>query len=366
MKSDENETGDQSANQPPVDKLLAAEASSAHARVNIPLNLQNWKHLSEDAQSDLTWLHQHILDRGLGWKEATEALGYDRSTIFRVLKGTYTGSLQKVQQAIRSFKKLTDQRGGIQRNEFVETGMSRLIFAGLDYAMANNSITMIIGESRMGKTISVAQWRDLNNHGRSVMLEVPPYGGTKALLTALAAVVGVNRNLNIVSMMEAILRSFNRNRILLVDEAHRLLPNDRRTNPTNLEILRHIHDKTGAALALVATARFEASLKGSEYQFEQIVGRIGMPIRLPRTIKEKDIAPIVSQFLDDTNPEIMRELLQMANRPGRLGIVVETLKVASRIASKAKQKLAEDHVRRAIALRQQMQGETNYSAKEEK
>lgn len=346
-----------------TDSSLQAEASSAHSRINIPLNLDNWKTLPEEVQAELLWFHQYLLDHRLNYKDSEEALGYDQSTVFRVLKGTYTGSWAKIADAIRSYRRLTEQRGNIQKNEFVENSISRMIFAGLDYALANNSVTLVVGESRMGKSAATKAWRDANNHGRSVYVEVPPYGGAKALLNEVALSVGVNRTQSIPAMLQAILRSFNRNRILLVDEAHRLLPSDRRVNPVCLEILRHVHDKTGASLALLATERFNSELSKGHYQFEQLIGRIGMPIRLPRRIKLKDIEPIICQFIRRPGDRLMDQLLQIANDPGRLGIVVENLKVASRIATKAKENLREEHVFKAIALRRQMQGEQTYAAK---
>ena len=64
-----------------VSASLAAEASSAHSRINIPLNLENWKGISPEIQADLLWFHQHLLDRRMPQKEAVEAIGYDWTTI---------------------------------------------------------------------------------------------------------------------------------------------------------------------------------------------------------------------------------------------------------------------------------------------
>jgi len=229
--------------------------------------------------------------------------------------------------------------------------------------MANNSITIVIGESRQGKTVAAKAWRDQNNHGRSVYVIAPAYGGTKALLRDIASAVGVNRNLNAMQMHEAILRAFNKNRILIVDEAHRLLPSDRRTNPVNLEILRDIHDRTHCALALLATQRFDSELKKSEYMFEQLLGRVGLPVRIPRTIKESDLRPIIRQYISAPSRDLITLAVKISNLPGRLGILVETLKVASRLAAKKKEKLSEQHFVIAYQLRQQMQGETSYAEK---
>lgn len=335
----------------------AAGASSSQSRVNIPLNLENWRSLDEATQKQLLWFHQHALDERLSLKDAAEALGYDASTIFRVLKGTYEGSWSNVCKAINSYQRIAENRGTIQAQTFAENSLTRLIWAGLDYALANNSVTLIEGESRMGKSIATRHWRDANNHGRSVLVTAPAFGGTKALLRDIAQTVGVNRNLSVPQMHESILRAFNKNRILLVDEAHRLLPSDRRQNPINLEILRDIHDRTGCGLALIATTRFGAELRKSEYMFEQLLGRIGMPVRLPKNIKESDVLPILTQYVGRPGDRLIAVCLEIANALGRLGILVETLRVASRLAARSKTRLSEEHIFKAVALRKQMQGE---------
>lgn len=343
------------------DKSLAAEASSAHSRVNVPLNLTVWRERTEEEQDLLTWFHQHILDEGLSWDDAAEAIGYDRSTVFRLLKGTYQAdSWVKPISAIKSYRRIAVARGTITKNVFAETAVSRMIWAGLDYALANNSITTIIGESRQGKTVSARAWAEANNHGRSVFVTAPPVGGIKGLMRVIAGQVGVNKNMSIVQLSESLHRAFNRNRILLVDEAHRLMPNDQRTvNPAHLELLRDIHDQTGCALALIATQRFEQRLRTGSYQFEQLIGRIGMPIRLPKKLGRNDVLPIVRQFIDQPSAGLLSTLIDTANAPGRLGIVAETLKVASRIASKAKTPLTEDHVLKAVELRARMTGDNH-------
>lgn len=344
-----------------IDQSDVSAAASAHSRINIPLNLENWRDQPADVQKALMWFHQHILDEKMDWEDAKKALGYDNSVIFKVLKGSYEGSWKNVSKAIEGYKRLADQRGTIQQNEVVENHMMRLIHGGLDYAMANNSITMITGESRMGKTVSALRWRDLNNHGQSVYVSVPALGGTKVLLRKIAEAVGVNKNLAMVQIYEAICRSFNKNRMLIVDEAHRLLPQDRRSNPVNLELLRDIHDTTHCALALIATQRFDDELKKSQYMFEQILGRVGMPVRLPRRIKENDIMPILQQYIKEPTQRIVDMAVAVANELGRLGILVETLKIGSRIARKNKVEMTDSHFIIGLKARQQMMGECQYA-----
>lgn len=341
-----------------IEKSDAALAASAHSRVNVPLNLDNWKTLPKETQEELTWSHQHILDDRLSWEDASDAVGYDKSTVYRWLKGTYEGSWPNAMAAIKSYRKVCETRGTIQVAEIVRNSIVRLVHAALDYAVANNSITTIIGESRMGKSVAALLWRDENNHGRSVYVVAPPCGGTKMFLRRIADAVGVNKNMAAPAMYEAIARAFNKHRILIVDEAARLLPNDRRTNPTNLEILRDLYnDGKGCSLALIATQRFSDELQKSSYMFEQILGRIGMPMRLPRRIKDSDIRPIVSQYVKNPSPKLMQTASAIANSLGRLGTLVEILKATSRNANQKQQTMTEEHVFMAIALRRQMMGD---------
>ena len=348
----------------PITKSDEARANSLVAKINIPLNLNNFKAYPPETHGLLMWFHQHALDQGFTMDEAGKAIQYDKTTVYRVLRGIYEGSIDKVCAAIKSYKRIADERSTIQNNEICENSITRMIGSGLDYALSNNSITTITGESRMGKTTSALKWRDANNHGTSVFVTAPPIGGTKSLLQRIAKAVGVSQNKTTGDLYDAICRSFNRNRILIVDEAHLLMPSKGRGgNAAKIEILRAIHDETHCGLAMIATQRFYDELNKSNYMFEQILGRIGMPIRLKRTIAAKDILPIIEQYIAEPSKELLDHCKAIANEQGRLGILTEDLKIASRIAGKQKQDLTEEHFFKALKLREQMMGEKQYARK---
>jgi DNA transposition AAA+ family ATPase len=337
---------------PPVSRSLAAKASSAHSRINISLNLDVWKVLPDDVQADLTWFHQWILDNNIGWKAAEEAIGYDQSTIFRILKGTYAGSWENVMRKLRSFRDLEERRGAIQKNSFVENSISKIVFTALDYALANTSFTTVVGESQIGKSAAAKEWKTRTNHGRSVYITAPAVGGAKGFLRRIAEAVGVNRSQPSADMADAIHRSFNPNRILIVDQAHWLLPADpRSTNPSGLNFLLDLYEVKKCAIALLSTHRLTDQFKKGDFMYEQIVGRTGMPWIIPKKVKRDDILPIVVQFVKNPSKKLLEDLEGMANQPGRIGLVVQTLKSASRIANTHKERLSEEHIRKAIAFR---------------
>jgi DNA transposition AAA+ family ATPase len=339
----------------PVSRSEQAAAASANARLSIPLNLDNWKALPPETQQQMAWFHQHCLDQNLSLKDAGKAINYDSSTVWRVLKGTYEGNWPNICKSIESYKRVVEERGKIQRQEFVHNRITKLIWAGLDYALANQSMTLIEGESRMGKTLTAQQWRDENNHGRSVLITAPVYGGTKALINEIAKACGLCRNMSATAILDGIYRAFNPYRILLVDEAHRLLPGESRGRCINLELVRDIHDRTGCALGLLATHRLNDEMRKGTYQYEQILGRIGMPVRLPKTFKEEDYMAIVRQYVKHPSQKLTDLCKQIAHDQGRLGILVQTLRVGSRIANKEGSKtVKEEHIFKAFGFRKAM------------
>ncbi len=335
-------------------------SSPGEKKINIPLNLSNWKDLPEDTQSSLLWFHQFLIDHRLSWAEAAASIDYDTTVIFKVLKGQYTGNYANVCAAIAKFRKREETPLTLKGHQFAENSITKLIFNGLSYALNNSSITLIVGESGQGKSVAAQAWKNQNNHGKTVMVIAPAYGGTKALLYGIGRAIGANVKNNCYNLHESILEAFNENRILVVDEAHRLLPGEKSTKAVSLEILRDIHDRTGCGLALIATARFRDELKKSRYMFEQLIGRVGRPIKLPKAITLEDVETIVKAFIPRPTQAVLTVCQALAEKPGRLRIMVETLKVAAKIAAKKQSKLDETHILMAQKIREEMQGDWSF------
>jgi len=345
----------------PVSASEIGEASVAGNRINKPINLAAWEHLDADTREALLWFHQHALDTGLTWDDCGRLINADTTTAWRVIQGTYAGDHRPIVGAINIARKIEDERASVTRHEFAETPVTRMIFAGLDYALSQRSIALIVGPSRRGKTTAARQWRSENNHGRSVMITAPAYGGVKALLREIAQAVGASGRASGLQVLDSVQRAFSPERILIVDEAHRLLPGDGK-QPVALEVLRDLHDRTGCALALLSTARFDGELRKSDYQYEQLLGRIGVPIRLPGAVDKSHFLPILKQYIRNPGEAALKAATQVANERGSLGILVESLKFGSKIAKGANKPMADEHFLKALAIRKQMMGEGSFSA----
>lgn len=337
----------------PVTRSEAAEASSAHSRINIPLNLNNWKDLPADQVEQLQWFHQFILAEGKSWEQTENAIGYDKSTIFRILKGTYEGSWKNIAAAIKKYRadiaslqRLETMRGAIAKVVFAENRVTKRINWILDYTLARARSSLILGEGGIGKTVGAKQWSTDNNHGRSVFVECMPIGGAKGLLRQIAERVGVNKNLNMVQMLEAVTRAFNDTRILILDEIQHHVPQSPKAQPIALEMARRIKDLSGCGLAMFGTIRCDASLKAQPYLYEQIMRRAGKPYYLPDTFEESDILPIITQFFKRPSRQFVDVMIDWSNdrEAGRLNYLVDMITFASKIAHDSKKELTEEMV----------------------
>ncbi|MEM8550196.1 MAG: ATP-binding protein [Verrucomicrobiota bacterium] len=337
----------------PVSDKDQKKAASAHAGINIPLNVKCWESLEPEIQDQLIWFHQHIIDKNLSWKQIEAEVGYDSSTLFRVLKGTYEGSYKNV---IKEIIKYRERMKIVRRSTFAENRISSLIFSTLDYASTCFGMVMIMGESGQGKSICAEEWMHRNNGGRTALVEVPPTGGHKGFLRAFAGKQKSNKRTDVSAMEASTLRAFNSRRVLLIDEAHRLIPTDRRTNPYSLEFLRYLHDTTGVPVGILTTQRFNDQLKKNQYMFEQVLGRIDLTVSLPEEMGPKDFRPIVEQYIKEPSENLDSLCLEIVNNwDGRLRRLDKLFTFASRIASKNKETLAEKHVFQAVAWRKKLE-----------
>lgn len=290
---------------------------------------------------------------------------YDKTVVYRTINGIYEGSMENVCGAIVAYRDLLAQREGIKVSTFAPNTISKLIWAALDYALAANGITEIIGESGQGKTIAAKEWKKKVNKGRVVYVECPVFGGIKGLLRVICDAVGANKNQSISAMQESIRRAFNPNRILIIDEVARILPHDKGAPPKNLDFFRWLHDQTRCGLALITTERFGDTLRKNTWMFEQLLGRIDMPLRLPRELDESCFMPLLGQYVPDPSTELKNICSSIVNQEvgGRMRSLDKLLKFACRLSAKNGEQLTGKQVLSTIKLRNRMMGEIKFAKK---
>jgi len=159
-----------------------------------------------------------------------------------------------------------------------------------------------------------------------------------------------------VDLRDRLIRSFNRRRILLVDEIGRLLRGNRRGAMAELEFLRRLHDVQHCAIALIATPVFAQEMQTGWLRdfLEQLLGRIAQPLYIPETVYRSEVKAIVQAFRKSDPPADLVALAHtIANEPGKLGILFELLRQAVALAERKKEKLQATHLQAAYQRRRQ-------------
>ena len=308
------------------------------------LDLTRWKHLDADIQDQLVWFHAYATEERLTKKQCEDGLAYDWNTIYRVFKaGDYAGSYENFAKKIISYRKLVENQGRVTTAYFVKNSIYEKVEWIFQYTLARKGCSMIVGEAGMGKTVCAQQVCKDNNHGRSVFIECVPIGGHNGLLRQLyAKATNSKKEVSSLQMFDAVVKSLNSTRIVVLDEFHLHLP-DGKGIPRAIEMVRRIRDLSGCAMLFIATHRFDHEITKAQYMFEQFTGRTGKPFYLPKEYVAADVLPIVQQFIRKPGDEFMETILAMANdRPaGRLRHVVETFEFATAIAHDTNQVVGE-------------------------
>ena len=369
----------------PVVRVQPPQATGGASPINVPLDLRRHDKINlppgeerEAAARELLWFHQHIIDTRMTIEQAEKALAYEWSYIFKILHvEKFEGSWKNVAARIADYRQRLETTVKARVHAFAANDTYLVIGSALDYAFRNSTMTMIIGESGLGKTTCARAWRAANDPGRCVMIEAPSVGGTRALLQRIAGASGGNRSQNLSRMFDKATRAYSRGRILIIDQAHWMLPSAKAKKAPMLDLLMELHDATGVALGLLTTRRLQDAFEDGAYQFEQIIGRIQLPCRLKARIQGRDIAPIVAQYFERPAPALAEDLARLrregadpaarqptlkrledlANQPGRLRLMISTLKIASQMAAAKGRPLAEADVEDALKLRRQMSGD---------
>ena len=323
--------------------------------IDIPDNvlMEGIKGYKKKDQEDLLWLLTYGAEKVQSRDALCSLLGCDWTTVVRICSGKYGASIKGFMAKVRDLKRRAADN---TETGFVETLVTKKISAALDYALAGNlrggHMVLISGPSGRSKTETVKEWCRNNNHGKSIYVDAPVSGGLRALLQEIARKTRITGNLTTDEMSNRIFKSFNRNRILILDEVVRLLPKGKRI-PTELEFVRRLHDTTGCAVALIATPTFlnEASKGRLRIFFEQILGRLD-PLQIPLTVFKAEVRDICGAFCKGAVPADLVKLgSHIANQPGRLRVFFDLMQKASFLAGRKKEKLSAKHLQTAYNRR---------------
>ena len=205
----------------------------------------------------------------------------------------------------------TQHLGSAMLERHVELGVTEDIISVLAHAQRAGDIVLIHGRSGAGKSWAARRYCDTHR----AAYRVPVTCAVTTLRGLLARVAehvgaGTRHPSGMAAETAVVARLQDRAALLCVDEAHHL-------NPRLLDELRCIAELAGCGLALIGGDDLWTMLASSP-RCDQIVGRIGLRLRLA-VAAEVDVIELASAVIGrEPDPAERREILAAARDAGGL------------------------------------------------
>ena len=288
----------------------------------------------------MMWLFGEIKRRSLSYADAGKLIGYDPSTVSRILRGRYEGNWANVLKAIRRYKHLSDERGRMVRAEFVETSIWQQVRATCDLALVHQMPSIIMGVSQIGKTHALLEYQRRSEYTVRYV-RMPAAAGFRSAMEAVADACYITTRCTAEQLRRRVAGGLDERSLLIVDELHQLAISTGRTTAIKvMEWLRELHDVSGCGLVVCGTKAVEGDLINGELKawLDQFAQRCIRRLVLPERLPDADIAAFGAAFgLPAPSGDILDLLRTLrANR------LVKTLQLADNLARRKGQALTWD------------------------
>lgn len=201
---------------------------------------------------------------------------------------------------VESILDFMDQHRERTLKRIAMTAVTDKVFDALDYAKAEQSMVVIEGDSRFGKTESVRAWCE-SRPGLARLVNVPSSNTVDDLLRRVADAFGIRHTYStskneLKSKVEFVIR--HAGIFLVADEGSFLLPQTyhRTTAPARMNWVRTEIVDQGLPFAMVVTPQsfkveIQKFVRKTGYVMEQFMGR-KLTITLPAELDEKDLVAV--------------------------------------------------------------------------
>lgn len=245
---------------------------------------------SPKARNELWWAARFCSDYNLSTAQFASRLlkedgePYHKDTFEAAIKGRKSVTeVETIVSAIAEYRKIVEQREGMAQTTFVETRLVRRIHDLCRRTFLRQKMTLIYGESQIGKTISLEEYARRNNHGRTIMVRMPTGGAIGIFIAELARVLNISVQQRQSQVRHRITECFDSNMLLIVDECHQCMAPGVNSGYKTLDFIREIHDRAKCGVVLCGTNAFRDGMtRGPQSKaLQQIFRRCYRPLQLP-------------------------------------------------------------------------------------
>ena len=323
-----------------VHELVENRAAFTRSR-GIPFNGQQitkaTADLPESQRLAVRWLYAHGMDKGDDLVKLGKRIDKNDNTLYRVFQGTYGAKLDKIVEAIETYRRLAEARDRVGRPPFISTHLSRVIWERCADALAFQKVAPIIGDWQIGKSCAVEEYARQHNHGQTRLIRLPSGSGYRTFLEYLARACYVTARCSLLDLREGILNSVDNRHLLIFDEIDEPLAGRFSTGALQIyAFIREVYDRRRCGIVLVGNRNFREALsdKGPFGPWMAKLRRRCLPILdLPTTAPDDDLWALAEHFaLPEPPAGEWRDLARRIGETEGLGEYVTLLQTAKKIS----------------------------------
>ena len=291
----------------------------------------------EDAQrSAIRRFHAHCAENDLSLEEAGKLIRYDGSTLHRVFHGKYEANIQNVVDEIVGFFKLNDERNKGRKLPFTMTAMAQRIWKLCDAALEYQRIAFIFGETQIGKTTALENYRDAHNHGSTIYVSMPTGGSSSLFLAVLAKAMRIPPQQKEKELIRRIKDAFDDRMLLIVDEAHQCVNSKGESRGArSIEFIRELFDARKCGVIICATNLFRDEMEEGRFAgiLKQTKRRRLVAMQLPNSPTLADLNTFARAYaLEPAAGEALTLQTEVIRDEG-LGYWLTLLRMAAKLAA---------------------------------
>lgn len=328
----------------------------------IPFNgvqiTRNSEGMDPEHAGAVRWIYSHGRDRG--WNLSTLAAKlrkpdgkfYDHNTLYKVFQGKYGGGLENVVTAIKTYRRLAEERELAGRPMFIETHLARQVWGVCDKAITYQRIALMFGDGQTGKTEALEEYARRNNHGRTRYVRLPHGARYSSSVRLMARACYLNHRGALTDLCESIMDSADAQTLFIVDELQQLILNPREEMRLMfVEFLRELFDRRKCGIVLCGTNEALVELEtGPNAVWLRQIRRRALPIiRLPAEPADEDVIAFAGHFqLDPEMPATAVEVVRRISADHGVGQLITYFQATSHLAAAEKMRPTWMHFLRAV------------------
>lgn len=296
---------DEAPPSPAPERSNTGPTVNANLKFRIPGDLiaRTCENLPDDQRHALKWAAGYCRARNISHEEFGALLRqpgkdepYSGDSVYAAFTGRRaegSGSLERISTAIHVLRKRVEETSARGTVRFVETALSKKIFAACRQAFEKKRVTFILGETQIGKSRTLEEYARLHNHGETIMVRMPTGGSLREFMSELAIRLGISPQAKRAELRRRLIESFDDRTCLIVDECEQSL--ESHNGLAALEFAREIYDRRKCGLVLCGALNFRDALQ-TNYTLRKLWLRGIRPLTLPSRPSRADLDKFTEAF----------------------------------------------------------------------